>query len=240
MPEIAALSSAKSNGSGTAGQQFAGQDYWVPWRKTYPRFPRVSLEQDQLSPLSELLSCRGSVRRFSGDEVSFRDLSALFSVCAIVDPVRAPERRSHASAGATFPIEAYVFAHRVEGLEQHHAYHLDLDTFSLEELWPTNAADKMVELVSPHIENPAATIVLTAVISRCEIRYRHKAAGFCQFEAGLVAQNIDLTATGLGLGLCMVGGFDGTYIRCQLDLPEDEFPIIALAIGKPDGQSGGN
>jgi SagB-type dehydrogenase family enzyme len=201
--------------------------------KEYPRFETVGLPavaQEDVS-LERAWSARQSEREFGPEKLSLGDVSSMLGACRVVDHQREVERRTYPSAGARFPIEMYLMAFRVDGLEPG-CYHYRVRTHELEVLWPADLESKTAELVSPFITNPSAAIVMTSVISRAEVKYGYKAYPFSYLEAGHMAQNILLASAGRGIGTCPIGGFVDTAIVELLDLTGDEIPVYVIAAGK--------
>lgn len=62
-------------------------------------------------------------------------------------------------------------------------------------------------------------------------------AGRCNrylwLEAGCVLQNGSLAATALGVGACIVGGFDDARLAGRFGLPDGTVPLALLALGTP-------
>lgn len=53
-------------------------------------------------------------------------------------------------------------------------------------------------------------------------------------DVGIVAQSILLMAVEEGLGGCMIGNFKPTTIQKVLNLPDHLYPLLVVALGKPD------
>lgn len=53
-------------------------------------------------------------------------------------------------------------------------------------------------------------------------------------DLGIVAQTMCLGATAKGLGCCMIGNFNGKKLQEALGLSEQFFPLLVVAVGKPD------
>lgn len=53
-------------------------------------------------------------------------------------------------------------------------------------------------------------------------------------DLGIVAQTMCLGATAMGLGCCMIGNFNGAVLQSALGLSENFFPLLVVAVGKPD------
>lgn len=202
------------------------------YKKRYPRFPSIELPTEaghSQGSIHALLNTRKSVRHFSKDKVSISAISSVLSSCFLVEDNRSPERRTYSSAGAKYPIEIYIVSLNVSGLEDKYIYHLNLDDKTLECLWDLKI--DISDLVTSEIVSPAFAIVLSSVISRSEVKYRNKAYPFSLIEAGMIAQNIHLSASEIGLGTCMIGGFIDDSIIEALDFPDDEIPLLVISGG---------
>ncbi len=53
-------------------------------------------------------------------------------------------------------------------------------------------------------------------------------------DLGIVAQTMCLAAASKGLGCCMIGNFNGKSLQRALGLSEQFFPLLVVAVGKPD------
>jgi SagB-type dehydrogenase family enzyme len=214
------------------------QDNEVPitfthvFKKAYPRLSSIQLPRiNSKSRLEEILKSRESIRDFSNEQMTLKELTKILNSCRIVDKRRYPERRTYPSAGARFPIEIYILNYKISGLDKG-AYHYNIDQMSLEVLWEKDLSSKQIEIMGPSIKNPAATIVLTSVISRSEVKYWYKALPFSYLEAGHIGQNIILSATENKIAACPVSGFVDDTIKEILDITYGEIPVYTINIGK--------
>ena len=133
--------------------------------------------------------------------------------CETLDAVVAARRSARTYADTSlrltqlFPLEMYVATQRVEGLDSG-LYHFDPLRSALERIRPLGS-DELTgltpfdELLVPS----AAVAMLSGVFWRSRFKYGARAYRFALLEAGHVAQNFLLAATGLGLAACPVGGF---------------------------------
>jgi SagB-type dehydrogenase family enzyme len=86
----------------------------------------------------------------------------------------------------------------------------------------------------PYIGDAAAVIVLTTVLERTLWKYSDRGYRYILLEAGHVAQNLNLVASGLGLGALNLGGFFDANLAALLGLdPEAEVPLYGIAVGTP-------
>lgn len=203
------------------------------FRKSYPRLPSIKLQEvnREDSEFETLLNYRESHRNFLESPISFIELSKIVGSCRITDSKRKPEKRTYPSGGARFPVELYVVSYNIEGLNPG-AYHYNMKENSLELLLKTDLRNQRRELISPYLENPASTIIFTSVIARSEVKYGLRAYPYSLIEAGHMGQNIQLSASEIGIGSCPVSGFVDDTIKKILDLTDDEIPIYSISLGK--------
>lgn len=202
------------------------------FKKSYPRLPFVELPISYSeSKLEEILKLRESTREFSDESMCLNQIAKILNSVRIIDRKREPERRTYPSAGARFPVETYLIVYNLTDLNKG-VYHYNIDKNSLELLWQKNIDEKRLEITGTNILNPAATIVLTSVISRSEVKYWHKALPFSYIEAGHIGQNIILSCAENGIGACPVSGFLDDTLIDVLDLTDGEIPVYTINIGK--------
>jgi SagB-type dehydrogenase family enzyme len=202
------------------------------FHKEYPRLPKIKLPKidREDSEFETLLQYRESNRNFSHKPLSLEEISKIVGSCRIVDNAREPEKRTYPSGGARFPVELYLISYNIEGLEQG-AYHYNMKCNSLEQLWKKDLKSVRRELISPYLENPAASIFFTSCISRSEVKYGLRAYPYSLIEAGHMGQNIQLASREIGIGSCPVSGFVDATIKYILDLTENEIPIYSISLG---------
>lgn len=144
----------------------------------------------------------------------------------------AGRRRSAPSAGALYPLEVYVVAGHVQGLEPG-IYYYQVHGHGLELM---SGADRRQELAAEALGQGAiarapASLVLTAVYERTARKYGSRARRYVHMEIGHVAQNIYLQAAGLGLATVMIGAFDDDKVQRLLGLHE-EAPLAIMPVGR--------
>lgn len=130
--------------------------------------------------------------------------------------------RTVPSGGALYPLEIYFFCNEtVEGLESglyHYSPSLNAVHLLVKGDLRKRIASSLVEFQS-HLANELAVIVfITAVFQRSIFKYKEKGYRFALIEAGHVAQNINLTATALNMGVINIGGYYDREIDALLDI----------------------
>lgn len=199
--------------------------------KTYPRLSSIPLPNYQAGELEKIMKKRESIRDFSEEALTLEEIGKILQSCKVVDFNRQPERRTYPSAGGRFPIELYLLAYNIDGLDEG-AYHYNMQEQKLELLLKGGLKERQREIISTNLTNPAATIVLTSVISRSEVKYWYKAYPFSYLEAGHIGQNIVLAAAEKDIGACPVSGFVDNTISEILDLTTGEIPVYTISLGK--------
>lgn len=191
--------------------------------KVYPGNFRISLNdyKDAPSPkinFFDLIEQRQSSRNFEkGYKLS---LYEIFTLLNYTYGISRKERASQVdgdvsyryvpSPGGLYPLEIYILlfeSHIPAGL-----YHYRPDTNELEFIREGYFMDEMRKNIQaePYINLPAASgiIFTTGIFERVMIKYGERGYRFMLHESGFVAQMLSLLTETLGLGSCMVGGYD--------------------------------
>lgn len=180
--------------------------------------------------LDEALARRRSVREFAPGALTLSEISQLMWAA---QGVTAPERRTAPSAGATYPLEIYLVAGKVDGLgagvyryrpRQHRLetvaegdIRVSLAVAAVDQQWMSQAA---------------MVVVIAAVFERTTVRYGKRAERYVHMEAGHVAQNLLLQAAALGLGATPAGAFNDAEVSRLLHLPDGEVPLYFVPVGR--------
>jgi SagB-type dehydrogenase family enzyme len=139
------------------------------------------------------------------------------------------------SAGARYPLEIYLLVQTIDDIDPG-TYHYDPVGQALQYRGPAVEPARVAELFlgQPWLERASAVIVLTAVLNRTLDRYGDRGYRYVLIEAGHLGQNLNLVATGLGLGSLDLGGFFDAALADRLCLSGgEEVPIYAIAVGMP-------
>jgi SagB-type dehydrogenase family enzyme len=158
--------------------------------------------------LDETFRTRRSTRAYGDAAISLDELATLLRAAyGVTGTLAGQQLRSAPSGGALYPLELYVVAAAVAGLEPA-LYHYDPLRDVLERIRGVRRRElagltPYDELVVPS----AAVVAISAVFWRSRFKYGPRAYRFALLEAGHVAQNYLLAATALGLSACPVGGF---------------------------------
>jgi SagB-type dehydrogenase family enzyme len=189
--------------------------------------PRTELERT--------IAARRSIRTFSGAAIDLGELARLlFFTYGKTDPDGA--FRAVASGGALYPLELYVVAFKVDGLE-HGIYHYGVETGHLDLVRPMDPFSAFKDVVTwqgVDIDNASLAIVITAAFRRSTVKYLDRGYRMVLMEVGEAAQNLSLVATSMDLGACLLGGFNDDLLSDLLDIDGvDEAPLLPVLIGRP-------
>ena len=181
--------------------------------------------------LADALARRRSVREFAKAPLTLETVSQL--LWAAQGVTGRDEQRTAPSAGALYPLELYLVAGAVTGLEagvyryepKRHRLLLHLKGDPRGEL-----ADAALE--QEWVAEAPGVLVIGAVYRRSERKYGRRAQRYVHMEVGHVAQNVYLQAVALDLGTVMVGAFHDRRLAQVLRLPGDVEPLGVMPIGR--------
>jgi SagB-type dehydrogenase family enzyme len=140
------------------------------------------------------------------------------------------------SGGALYPLEIYVAARAVEGIDPG-IYHYAVLAHGLEEVRSVPLPEGFLGYLfmgQHYVGEASAVVVLTSVVYRSLRKYGDRGYRYVLFEAGHVAQNLNLMVAALRLGSLNLGGFFDQDVAALLDVSlEREIPLYAVAVGIP-------
>jgi SagB-type dehydrogenase family enzyme len=216
------LSSEHSGRQG--GQDERGKD------QTSVKLPAPRL--DGAMALEQAILKRRSVREYSARALTLAEVSQL--LWAAQGETDEGGGRSSPSAGALYPLEVYVVAENVGGLQSGLYRYKARD----HELQPVLSGKLLGPLSHAALDQEAlsrapAVIVMTAVPSRTTRKYGDRGRRYVHIEAGHAAQNVALQAIALSLGTVTIGAFRDAEVAELLELPDGEEPLYLLPVGQP-------
>jgi SagB-type dehydrogenase family enzyme len=188
---------------------------WGNKPSTYKKYPaakiiRLSRELPDYSlPIADALTKRKSIRSFSSQPVTQGELSfLLWAATGIQRREQGYEFRTAPSAGALYPIETYIVINNVESLDNG-LYHYNIEKHALEELKLGDFGQELAQAALGQEVVVAAPLVFiwTAIFERSKWKYRQRAYRYVYLDAGIIGQNLALSATSIGLGSCQIGAF---------------------------------
>jgi len=242
----------------TKDAPYVGGD-WTPEQKmeTVPRTPAppqlkriegadcivLPSHEPETDSFFETLQARRTHRSFSKDKISLdqtsRLLRATWGVQGYLEsklfgwlPVK-----TSPSGGARHPVEVYLMALRVDGLEEG-MYHYQAKDHFLEkissEATPSLARQYCAD--QPYAAEAAALFIMTAVFSRTMWKYHHpRAYRVVLLEAGHLCQTFCLTATRMGLAPFSTAALKDTLIEKDLGIDGVSESVLYVAgVGAPE------
>lgn len=184
-----------------------------------PKVPLPATFPESTKSFDEVLRGRVSARGFGPEPIGFEEVGKpLVSGYGITrqneDNDYPRPFRAVPSGGGLYPLEIYLYAHRVDGLARG-LYHFDPEDLTLDVLRLGDEAGQIAAfMVQPELfRQAAATLFVSAVFVRSIFKYGDRGYRFALLEAGHLAQNVLLTAAELGLAAVSIGGY--------LDRPAD-------------------
>ncbi len=199
------------------------------------------------APLTTALAGRRSVRDFAATPLRLPDVAQLLWAAPGVtraEPTAPPTwqpqwgewrggRRTAPSAGAMYPLELYLLAGAVDGLEAG-LYRYVPQQHALARVGaPDRAALAAAALGQGMLARAPAVVIVTGVYARTAAKYGERAPRYVHIEVGAAAENLLLQAEALGLGGVFIGAFRDQAVREALGLPAEHEPLGLLPIGHP-------
>lgn len=176
---------------------------------------------------------RISRRAFSADGLDLEQVGILlWSAGGIgVDGVSGATR-TIPSAGATYPLDTYLVAGTVDGLEAG-VYRYDHQGHALALVAGGDRREQLAgaALDQQFIAEAPVSICLVAHYERTTGRYGERGKRYVHMDAGYASQNIYLVAEELGLGTVAIGAFDDHKTADILETTGD--PLMIMPVGLP-------
>jgi SagB-type dehydrogenase family enzyme len=209
--------------------------------KSYPdSTPRTKLPEPGFNKDANFWDAvlkRRSVRKYSpGLALPLKTLSALlWATQGITAEAGNFQFRTAPSAGGLNPIETYVLARSIEGLQQG-IFHFRPYAFDLELIKSGDFSRDLAQaaLGQDMVAQAQATFIWTAVVERSKWKYRQRAYRYIYLDAGHIAQNLYLAGTASGLGICGVGALFDDVVNSLIGVDGIEETIVYMAtVGWP-------
>ncbi len=182
--------------------------------------------------VEQTLLHRRSVRSYANKPLSLNDVSQL--LWAAQGKTEKTYGRTAPSAGATYPMEVFLLAGAVNGLDSGIYQYLS----EKHALIPVKAGDFRSLLAGAAlgqtcISDAPAVIVLTCDYKRTTSRYGDRGFRYVHMEAGHIGQNVSLQAVALGMGTVMIGAFTDSAVQRVLGTKYEPLYIIPVGYLKP-------
>ncbi len=179
-----------------------------------------------------VLQQRRSVRNYTDQGLSMKQLGQILWAAQGMNSAKG--YRTAPSAGALYPLEIYLVAGNVSGLEP-----------GIYRYLPTKHAvsrvakgDKRTQLSqaalgqSP-VRKAPAVLAFCAVYGRVTGKYGQRGIMYVHMEAGHAAQNVYLQSEALGLGTVSIGAFQDEEVKAVLNNDIEEQPLYLMPVGNP-------
>lgn len=178
---------------------------------------------------------RRSVRGYENTPLTIEQVSQLLWAAGgeTIDGITGPTR-AYPSAGASYPLEIYLVAGNVEGLDAGlYHYNWKDNTLSVMEKGDLRAPLAKAAYGQGMITAAPATIVVTAIYEKATSRYGDRGrTHYVPMDAGHLGQNVHLEAHNLGLGTVMMAGFKEKEVADVLKGVEGT-PVYMMPVGEP-------
>ncbi len=174
--------------------------------------------------LEHALANRRTIRAIGPDTITLSDLSQLlWAGQGITDELG---HRTAPSGYGVYPLELYVVAARVDGLDPG-AYRYHPQEQALSSIPNGPEMGRLVTLSGGQevVKRAAVAVLIAGTIEPMEAKVGARAIHSLNLEAGHVAQNILLQATALDLAATPAAGFD----KEELNLPDGQTLYMVLA-----------
>lgn len=179
--------------------------------------------------VEEALSKRRSVRAHNQNSLTVEEIGQL--LWAAQGVTEKWGGRTAPSAGALYPLEIYLLAGEVKGLEAG-LYHYRPADHSLSRKDPRDLRGGVTQasLHQEQILKAPATLIIAAVYQRTTQKYGERGVRYVHQETGSVCQNTHLQAESLNLGTVWIGAFDDQKVKQALGMAEE--PLAIMPVGR--------
>ncbi|HET9986632.1 MAG TPA: SagB/ThcOx family dehydrogenase [Longimicrobiales bacterium] len=177
------------------------------------------------------LARRRSVREFRAEPLALDDVAQI--LWAGQGVTHADGHRTAPSAGGLYPLELYVLAGGVAGLDTG-VYQYDPEAHALAAVAIGDAREAVARaaLDQRWVAEAPAVLVFAAVLGRTTGKYGERGVRYVHVEVGHAAQNVYLQAEALGLGTTIVGAFRDAELTRLLGLGAGVAPLAIMPIGR--------
>jgi len=201
-----------------------------PTQQTEIRLPAP--QRDGKVSLERCLATRRSVRAFRDAPLGLAEVSQL--LWAAQGITGGDRLRTAPSAGALYPLEVYLVAGRVEGLEAGiYKYRPERHALVRRRSGDHRRSLAGAALGQESLAEAPVTVLLAGVVARTAKRYGDRAERYMHMEAGHAGQNICLQAVALGLGSVPIGAFRDGQLKRAAALEDEEAPLYLFPVGRP-------
>jgi len=182
--------------------------------------------------IEEAIQGRRSTRRYKDDALTLKEVSQLLWAAQGITGLEKGFRAAP-SAGAMYPLDLYVVAGNVEGLDAG-VYRYSPGGHTITKTMDGDIRRELTEacLNQRMIERGAFTIVFTAIYERTTNRYGDRGIRYVHVDVGHAAENIYLQVVSMGLGTVAMGAFDDLAVKRILSLSPEQEPLYLMPVGR--------
>ncbi|MEI6863963.1 MAG: SagB/ThcOx family dehydrogenase [Candidatus Adlerbacteria bacterium] len=191
--------------------------------------PHTPVEADFYS----VVSSRKSPFTFTQKTITLDQLASFLQLSYGENNIGSASRRLVPSGGARYPLELYVLALNIEGLEPG-VYHYNIKNHQLEHyFWKVFSPGDISNYVGyPWVATGNALVVMTAVFERSTQKYGSRGYRYMLLEAGHVGQMMCMAARYLGFNTRPLSGTRDEALEELLDIDTTrESLVYAIGIG---------
>ncbi len=215
--------------------------------KEYVDRNSIKLPSAKLSDVSlkNAILERHSCRDFLDLPVSLQDLSTVLqygygiSKSSYLDKNEFFERPVP-SGGGLYSLEMYMLVRNVSDVPEG-VYHFCIKPSCIEQISKIDLPPLYLSQLFMnqfYLSNASCIFIITSMVERNMWKYGDRGYRYILFEAGHLAQNINLVSQALGLGSLNLGGFFDHEMANLLKIDiEEEIPLYAVAMGNPSNTS---
>lgn len=192
---------------------------------------------NDLSNFEKLLYRRRSVRKYKKEQMSFKDFSNIFVHAQDMRNINGLFLKNTPSGGGLYPIDMYIYANRVDALQQG-VYRLQPLSNTLSTI-KVNCKKDILKIFSNQLvldlENCSVIVLFSFDYAKMYQKYSELTLALGMIEIGTMAQTIHLLSKDHGYGSCDIGGFDKPKAEALLNLDGiDRHVVYGLIIGRED------
>ena len=203
--------------------------------------PLPSPRQQSDTSVEDALHSRRSVREYKKEALTLAEIAQIVWAAQGINEEAGKSSafslrarlRTAPSVGALYPLEIYLVAGEVTGLEKG-TYRYLPQQHCLTKVQEGDSRTRLARaaLGQRWVKNAPGVLVVSGIYERTRVKYGDRAERYVLMEAGAVIQNVYLQAVSLGLGTVVVGAFNDQEVRTVLDLPKGEYPLALMPLGK--------
>jgi SagB-type dehydrogenase family enzyme len=190
---------------------------------------------DNSSEITKIANNRKSIRDFSGEQISFNNISNILLNSTNIQIRNGLFLRNTPSGGGLYPIDIYLYAHNIKSLDQNiykfNPFYeklnvINCDYSKIKEVFQNNT--------SINLEKSSGVIIFTFDYLKVFQKYGELALSLGFIEIGIISQNIHLFSVLYGVGTCDIGGFDKPLLESILKIDGiNTHAVYAIVFGDP-------